>query len=175
MTYDPERHHRRSIRLKGYDYAQAGVYFVTICVQERACVFGEVENGEVRLSEIGEVAAACWEAIPGHFPDVDLDAFVVMPNHVHGILVLTGLPEMEAEGVMPTRVTHASPRGPRARSVGVIVGSFKAAVSRQVNAERGSAGASLWQRNYYERVIRNERELDRARVYTSPTSALSGG
>ena len=115
MTYDPERHHRRSIRLKGYDYAQAGAYFVMICAFERACAFGEVQDGEVRLSKTGEVVAACSGAIPTHFPDVDLDGFVVMPNHVHGILVLT-VPTEPTEPMdvtptwaNPTRATHASP------------------------------------------------------------------
>ena len=185
MTDDPERHHRRSIRLKGYDYAQAGAYFVTICAAERARVFGEIQDGEVRLSEIREAVAACWDAIPAHFPDVDLDGFVVMPNHVHGIVVLTAPTEptevtptrADSTRANPTRATHASPlqggtpRGPGARSVGAIVGSFKAAVSRQVNAQGGALGAVLWQRGYYEHVIRNERELDRIRAYIEANPA----
>ena len=89
MTFDPEKHHRRSIRLKGYDYAQAGAYFVTICTQHRACLFGEVVNGQMQLNDAGRFVEQCWLDIPHHFPHVELEAFVVMPNHVHGIIVIT--------------------------------------------------------------------------------------
>ncbi|MGQ9928667.1 MAG: transposase, partial [Chloroflexaceae bacterium] len=81
--------HRRSIRLKGYDYAQAGAYFVTICTQNRECLFGEVVNGEMRLNTYGAAVLGAWQDLPNHYPNVTLDAFVVMPNHVHGIIVLT--------------------------------------------------------------------------------------
>jgi putative transposase len=86
MPYDPNRHHRRSIRLKGYDYTQPGAYFVTLCHHERMPLFGEIVNGEMRLNDIGRVAERCWLDIPSDFPHVALDAFVIMPNHVHGIL-----------------------------------------------------------------------------------------
>jgi hypothetical protein len=88
MPYDPERHHRRSTRLTGYDYRRPGAYFVTLCVHDRACVFGEVVDGVLRPSPVGRLAYACWAAIPDHHPDVVLDAFVVMPNHVHGIIII---------------------------------------------------------------------------------------
>jgi REP element-mobilizing transposase RayT len=89
MRFDPEKHHRRSIRLKGYDYRRQGAYFVTICTHDRLCLFGEVVGGEMRLNEYGRIALGCWKEIPLHFPQAELDAFVVMPNHVHGIIVLT--------------------------------------------------------------------------------------
>jgi putative transposase len=89
MPYDPTRHHRQSIRLKGYDYSQAGAYFVTICTQDRACLFGKVVNGEMRLNDAGRMVLAEWNMLPERFPHVVLDAFVVMPNHVHGIVVIT--------------------------------------------------------------------------------------
>ena len=101
MRYDPEKHHRRSIRLKGYDYTRAGAYFVTICTKDGACLFGDVADGVMRLNQMGHIVRQCWLAIPDHFPHVLLDEFVVMPNHVHGILV-----------IMPTHdvgATHASP------------------------------------------------------------------
>ncbi|GIW45213.1 MAG: hypothetical protein KatS3mg077_2495 [Candidatus Binatia bacterium] len=88
MPYDPERRHRRSIRLKGYDYTQPGAYFVTLCTLNRQCLFGEVVDGQMRLNEAGHVAQRCWADIPNHFPHVQLDAFIVMPNHVHGVLVI---------------------------------------------------------------------------------------
>ena len=88
MRFDPERHHRRSIRMAGYDYSQAGAYFVTICVASNACLLGEIVDGEVILSEAGEIVLATWASLPARFPGLELDAFVVMPNHVHGIIVL---------------------------------------------------------------------------------------
>lgn len=89
MTYHPNQHHRRSIRLKAFDYAQAGAHFVTVVTDDRACLFGRVIDGSVRLSDGGLAAQACWLAIPAHYPFVQLDAFVVMPNHVHGVIVIT--------------------------------------------------------------------------------------
>src|SRR5574341_1277942 len=87
-TYDPNKQHRRSIRLKGYDYTQVGAYFVTICTQHRECLFGEVVDGEMQVNVYGRIVQACWDAITIHFPFVALDAFMVMPNHIHGIIVL---------------------------------------------------------------------------------------
>ncbi|MDH5681100.1 MAG: transposase, partial [Spirochaetota bacterium] len=88
MRYDPEKQHRKSIRLKDYDYSQAGFYFVTICTKNRECVFGEVVGGEVVLSHQGQIVEECWKAIPEHYPSVRLDEFVIIPNHVHGILCI---------------------------------------------------------------------------------------
>ena len=92
MPYDPERHHRRSIRLKGYDYTQYGAYYVTTVTQGRISLFGDVVGGEMRLDDAGAMVQSVWDEIPGHYPGVDIDAFVVMPNHIHGIIVLTGGP-----------------------------------------------------------------------------------
>ena len=89
MKYDPEKHRRRSIRLKGYDYAQAGAYFVTICTQNRECLFGDVVDGAMRLNEFGEIVRLTWEDLPNHVANIVLDAFVVMPNHAHGIIFIT--------------------------------------------------------------------------------------
>lgn len=100
MSGRPER--RRSLRLQGYDYAQAGAYFVTICTQERACMFGEIVDGQMRLNPAGEMVHRVWTEIPAHAPDVDIDAFVVMPNHIHGIIVLTGSTPVGA-GLVPAR------------------------------------------------------------------------
>jgi REP element-mobilizing transposase RayT len=89
MPYDPQKHHRRSIRLKGYDYTQPGAYYITLCTKARQCLFGDVVKGEMRLNALGDLAFTCWQAIPNHFPHVELDAFVIMPNHLHGILVIS--------------------------------------------------------------------------------------
>lgn len=89
MTYHPDRHHRRSVRLQGYDYTSAGAYFVTICAKDRACLFGEVVDGEMRLNDAGTIVLNAWAELPSHYPAVQIDEFVVMPNHVHGIVVLS--------------------------------------------------------------------------------------
>ncbi len=85
----PSKHHRHSIRVKGYDYTRTGAYFVTSCVKNRERAFGEIHNGEMRLSTLGELVKHCWTEIPQRFPNVELDAFVIMPNHIHGIIILT--------------------------------------------------------------------------------------
>ena len=88
VAYDADKHHRRSIRLRNYDYAEAGAYFVTLCVEGRACLFGDIVDEDIRLNDIGCMVRAAWEGLPSHYPGVEIDAFVVMPNHVHGIIVL---------------------------------------------------------------------------------------
>ena len=178
MTYDgPDMHRRRSIRLPGYDYAQPGAYFVTICTHNRECVLGEVVDGRVVLSPFGETADECWRDLPSHFPGLLLGPFVAMPNHVHGVLVLVGAthasPLPMDSRMSPLRVDpHASPlpaaapaHGPRAGSVGAIVASFKSATTRRVNLARGTPGASFWQRGYYEHVIRDEGDLEKIGTY----------
>ena len=92
MKYDPQKHHRRSIRLKGHDYTSPGTYFITICTHQRQCLFGEIVDGEMQLNEFGKWVDACWQRLPTHFPHLQLDRFVVMPNHIHGILTLTHNP-----------------------------------------------------------------------------------
>ncbi|MEJ5342476.1 MAG: transposase [Thermogutta sp.] len=183
MRFDPERHHRRSIRLRGYDYTQPGAYFVTVCTQGRASLFGEVADGEMRLNEVGRIVQRCWEAIPEHFPHIELGAFVVMPNHVHGILVITGAPHdlVGSRHAVPLQNDVPPPNNalisnnavplqerlgkPVAGSIPTIVRSFKSAVTREVNALRGTPGAPVWQRNYYEHIIWNEESLQRIREY----------
>jgi REP element-mobilizing transposase RayT len=128
---------RKSPRIREYDYA-AGSYFVTVCVRSRACILGDVVDDEMRLSRVGKIVVASWRAIPAHFPSVSLDVFVVMPNHFHGILSLS-------------RAGHAPP-------LPAVIGSFKGAASR-------AAGRRLWQRSFYDRVIRNESELQALRQY----------
>ena len=164
---DPEKHGRRSIRLPNYDYSGAGLYFVTICTCNRICLLGEIVKGEMRLNGSGRVVRAKWENIPRNFPDVEMDAFVVMPNHLHGIIVITGDPLGEA----PAPPLQYPPSGPPGRSVGSIVGSYKSAVTKRINAIRGTRGKSVWQRNYYEQIIRNEAHLNRVRQYIDDNAA----
>lgn len=110
MTYNPEKHHRRSIRLKGYDYASPGAYFVTICVQDRECVLGDVLNGEMTLSDAGHTVQACWDDLPNHYSHVQLDAFIVMPNHVHGVIVLVDDTAVVGAGLIPAPTTESPPK-----------------------------------------------------------------
>jgi putative transposase len=88
MKYNSQKHHRRSIRLKEYDYSQPGGYFVTVCTQGHEHLFGEILDGEIKLNRYGEIVKECWHDLPNHYPCVKLDEFVVMPNHVHGIIII---------------------------------------------------------------------------------------
>ena len=160
MSYNPDRYHRRSIRLKSYDYSQTGAYFVTICALDRECVFGEIADGQMRLNPLGEIVQACWHCLPQHFWYLELDAFVIMPNHVHGIIELNGVGAQHA-APLPGGLRPNVPPG----SLGAIVRSFKSAVSKQINESRGAPGTPIWQRNYYEHIIRNEDELRRICQY----------
>jgi REP element-mobilizing transposase RayT len=153
MPYDPGEHHRRSIRLKGYDYAQAGAYFVTICVRGGQCLLGEVREGEMHLNALGEVVLACWEDLPNHYAHVILDAFGIMPNHAHGIIVLDDV----GAGLEPAHEKrHGLPE---------IVRALKTFSARRINVLRQARGTPFWQRNYYEHIIRNERALNAIREY----------
>jgi len=168
MPYDPQKHHRRSIRLKGYDYTQPGAYYVTLCTEARQCLFGDVVKGEMRLNSLGHIAFTCWQAIPEHFPHVELDAFVVMPNHLHGILVIsdTLVGATHASPLHhPNVLSLRKPCGPTPKSVGAIVGSYKSAVSKGINAICNTEGNSIWQRNYYEHISRDEESLHNIRQY----------
>lgn len=149
---------RQSIRLRDFDYAQNGAYFVTICTAQRLCLFGTISAGETQLSPVGQVVSSRWLDLPAHTNGLMLDAWVVMPNHLHGIVVLIGN--------TPARIdTGVGPRGPAQASLGAVIGGFKSAVSRQVTAERLTLVRPIWQRNYHERIVRNDRELDSLRRY----------
>ncbi len=182
MSYDPQKHHRRSIRLQAYDYAQSGAYFVTVCVQDHVCLFGKVVEGRMYLNTRGQLVAEEWQRTATLRPQVELDAFVVMPNHVHGIVLIVP-PEAEdfptphgynirmgGRGrrgdarVAPTQ-EGKRPRGPRPNSLGAVVGAFKSAVTRRINRQRDTPGAKVWQRNYYDRILRNEKAWRACRRY----------
>jgi len=158
MRYDKNLHHRRSIRLKAYDYSQTGMYFLTICVNERACLFGEIKNGAMSLNDAGKIVESTWNDLPGHYAHVALDEFVIMPDHVHGIIVIDA---HVGAGFKPAPTKPA----PTRHGLPEIVRAFKTFSSRRINEARGMRGVSLWQRNYWERVIRNEQELTGLREY----------
>ena len=159
-TNNPAGHHRRSIRLPGYDYRQAGAYFITVCTHNRTMLFGDVVNDEMKLSEAGQIAEKVWRGIPDHFDNVGIDAFIVMPNHVHGIIVITHT-HVGARYASPPHRAHQPSKG----TLGTVVGSYKSAVSKQINEHRSTPGVTVWQRNYYEHVIRNESALHDIRQY----------
>ncbi|MEJ5300651.1 MAG: hypothetical protein WHS38_06650 [Thermodesulforhabdaceae bacterium] len=126
MTYNLNKHHRRSLRLKGYDYSKPGAYFITIVSQERACLFGDVVDGEMQLNGAGRMVYAEWESLPDRFPGIMLDAFVVMPNHIHGIIVIVGDPV--GVGLVPAQNTRPTTNRATTRvapTVGDVVGVFK--------------------------------------------------
>jgi REP element-mobilizing transposase RayT len=172
MKFDPQKHHRRSIRLQGYDYTQSGAYYITIVTYQRQHLFGEVVRDEMRLNEAGQIAYNEWFTTAQLRPYVKLfeDEIIVMPNHVHGIIWI----ENEgAGGGIPASVQARARRRraptddhierfgkPVSHSIPTIVRAYKSAVTYAVNAIQDQRGAVLWQRNYYERVIRSEREYE---------------
>jgi len=154
----PQRN-RRSIRLLGYDYSQAGAYFITVCTQGRACLFGDVADGEMQLNDAARMVEQCWHDIPIHFPHVELDEFVIMPNHVHGILMVTH--DVGAKNVSPLQ-TPSKPRG-TSKTIGSVVRGFKIGVTKWFR--ENTDVQTVWQRNYYEHIIRNDESLNRIREY----------
>lgn len=160
-------HNRRSIRLKDYDYRQNGAYFVTICSHERLCLFGSIGDGEMVLNDWGRITQTSWSEIPAHYPMVELDVFVVMPNHVHGIIVITGDNELQSIGAQH----GATPNNVAPNSLGSIVRTFKAAVTRHINRLLDAPDHPIWQRNYHEHIIRNENTLNTIRAYVDNNPA----
>lgn len=175
--FDPHHHHRRSIRLKGYDYTQAGAYFVTIVTHQRECLCGEINNGVLQLNPQGQRIAECWEALARHFPFPELDSYVIMPNHLHGIVVLTRalIDERRGEAFAETSAQREAsaqanasplpPRGTKPGSLNAVIQNFKSVSTRKINQMQNTAGNIIWQRNYYEHIIHSEPELERIRAY----------
>ncbi len=168
MQYDPRLHHRRSIRLKGHDYASAGAYFVTMVTHGKRCLFGEVVGGVMRLNVAGRIVAEEWLRSAQVRSEVTMDAFVVMPNHIHGIVVID---RPTPTSLLPADLAIATAAGPRSRSIGALVAGFKAAASRRIHACRGGSGPLVWQRNYYEHIVRDEVGLGRIRQYIADNPA----
>ncbi|WFP49393.1 transposase [Methylomonas sp. EFPC3] len=180
LQTQPKRN-RRSIRLKNYDYAQAGFYFVTVCTHQKACLFGAIRNGAMVKNALGRIVECCWNEIPAHFPNVESDAFVVMPNHVHGILVINvgendcswgvrakNLSPVQAKNFSPLQTAstvvdvYHRPRG-TSKTLGSIIRGFKIGVSKW--AKGNTQIGTVWQRNYWEHIVRNEQQLSLIREY----------
>jgi REP element-mobilizing transposase RayT len=178
--FNTQKHHRHSIRLPNYDYSQPGAYFVTIVTWQRECLFGDVVNGEMVLSKLGLVAKQQWEKLPKRFPDIELGAFMIMPNHTHGIIVIrngrgTAENPSDPDGESPRRApTQEGFQKPVKGSIPTIVRSYKSAVSYRINLTRGAQDIPIWQRNYYEHVIRDERDLQTKTDYIEVNPLLWG-
>jgi putative transposase len=168
MPYDPNKHHRRSIRLQGYDYSQAGAYFVTMCTQNRELLFV--------ADEVVDMIQRWWNKLPEKFPGVETDAFVIMPNHSHGIIVTVGVnPRVDPGQTREYGQTHGSaPTNPAptndAPTLGTIIQWFKTMTTNEYirgvkELNWPPFPGKLWQRNYYEHIIRNDRELNAIRQY----------
>jgi len=212
MRYNPEIHHRRSIRLKGYDYSQPGAYFITICTHERECLFGEIVNDEMILNDYGKIVYEEWFLSAKIRNEIELyeNEFVVMPNHIHGIVwiiandvdvtnnvvinnvviddfVIDDFNDfVGATGRLPRRqqeqrrqiqkhnrsniqsgylANYDKPHGPKNKSLSSFIAGYKSSVTKRINQIRQTPGFLVWQRNYYEHIIRNEIELNKIRKY----------
>jgi putative transposase len=165
MSYNEGERPRRSIRLPDYDYTSPGAYFITICTHRRDLLFGEAADGDVVLNQYGQIAREEWQASEQIRREIELDIFVIMPNHLHGIVWIretNETPTVRAHGraPVPQRPLLRLPR-----SLGSFVAGYKSVVTARVNQMRGTPGASVWQRNYYEHVIRNDASLEKIREY----------
>jgi putative transposase len=181
MKYNPTIHHRRSIRLRDYDYSQEGAYFITICVQYMRCIFGHIEQKEMIMNEFGEIAYRQWEQLPERWPHIELGAFQVMPNHFHGIIIVNDAPVSgwaPARGAPAGAQPVASGNGetdPKTQwatkpTIGQIVGAYKSLVATEclklaVQKYPGMFLGKVWQRNYWDDIIRDIGAFNRITTY----------
>jgi len=198
-NFNPELHHRRSIRLKNRDYSESGYYFITICCYNRACLFGKIVDNEMILNDYGQIARDEWIKSSSIRGEIELDEFVVMPNHFHAIVKIVNdgrgdrpvaptndgipvAPTNDGTPVAPTNhgspvaptnhgtaVAHSKtahmPNGPKPGSIGSLMAGYKSSVTKQINILRGKPGEKVWQRNYFEKIIRDEHSLRNIRQY----------
>ncbi|MEH0157482.1 transposase [Limibacter armeniacum] len=188
MPYDPQKHHRRSIRLKGYDYSQAGLYFITTCVQNRKYLFGKINNGEMILNDAGKMIETEWLDLKNRFPNIELHEFVVMPNHFHSILEIQNTPvraplvgalgadaqDVDIRNNGDNETQHSHMKGQQGlsqqKTVGDMMDAFKSITTVEYIRGVKQMGwqpfdGKLWQRNYYEHIIRNEAACQRIVAY----------
>jgi putative transposase len=181
--FDPKIHHRKSIRLAGYDYSQAGAYFVTIVTQGRESFFGKIVDGEMILNDAGQMVIVVWESMAERFPNIELGAFVVMPNHFHAIVIIHDT--TVGAGLVPALDNEVSENGATTRvaptrngpTLGQIIGAFKSITTHEYITGVDEKGwprffKRLWQRNYYERIIRDEREMEAIWRYIESNPAM---
>ena len=194
--YNPQKHHRRSIRLQGYDYSQEGLYFITICCQNRAYLFGKIVDGKMILNDAGLQAETCWQDIPNHFPNAVLHEYIIMPNHIHGIIEFVGANQYSPNNNSPNNgspnqtfsdngndvenndkakdlelvngtknfspLPNATWRSP-SKTIGSVIRGFKIGVTKWMR--NNTTVVNVWQRNYYDHIIRNEQDYERISEY----------
>ena len=166
MKFDPKKHLRRSIRLSEYDYSQPGAYFVTLVTSRRECMFGEIRNCIMYLSEPGKIVLGVWNFLPVRYPTVALGTSVVMPNHFHGIVVINEMPDGVIHELPPRNLPRQERRIQRRRmTLPLMIGYFKMNSAKQINKLLNSPGVPIWQRNYYEHIIRNDDDRNRIHQY----------
>jgi putative transposase len=173
--FDPERHHRKSIRLQNRDYSMPGIYFVTLCIIDKNKVLSQIRRRRINLTPAGTIVKAFWDQIPGRYPSVILREYVIMPDHFHGILIV----EPSGHGTTDSSVNKARNAEPGLPTMGIrrkmtlpkIIGWFKMNTAKEINLMFKSSGNPFWQRDYYERVIRNRNELKKIEWYirTNPS------
>ncbi len=169
MAINPQIHHRRSIRLKEYDYSQQGGYFVTLCTHRRKCILGGIADGNVQLNQFGEIVKEEWLRTEQIRPEITMDEFMVMPNHIHGIIMIRNdIPNMSVGAYRrtPEDRTHINaPLRREPKTLGSTIAGFKSVVTHRINLLRKAPLTPIWQRNYYEHVIRGDNDLNRIRQY----------
>ncbi len=178
MTFDPEKHHRRSIRLRNYDYSQPGAYFVTICTYQKQSWFGEIKNGQIYLNQLGKIVADEWLKTCKIRPNFQLDEWVIMPNHFHGIVIIndySGDDQSLGAGNRPLDLgagnrpldlgARDAPLQQKPNSLSSCIAGFKSAVTKRINLLRQNTDTPIWQRNYYESILRDEKYLAVVREY----------
>jgi putative transposase len=172
MAYDADKHHRSSARLETFDYASNATYFITVCTFSREHLFGEIVDGKMQLNDSGQIVLEEWERTAEIRPEMTLDAFIIMPDHIHAIIWISqsnASNEREpdavgAHGGAPLR-TGKSPLVRPPKSLGSFVAEFKSAATKRIYESRGLPGTPVWQRNYWDRVIRDDHELEETRLY----------
>lgn len=172
-------HHRRSIRLPNYDYTQPGAYFITLCTWQQIWLFGKIINGDMHLNKTGEIVIVQWQQLENHYPNVHFAQVVIMPNHLHGIITIQeGATRSPLSRVLtnndprPNKVTFNEdgsplprPVGPPPNSIGALIGQFKSKTTKQIWAHLNTSHTPVWQRNYYEHVVRNDADWVRILEY----------
>jgi len=186
IQYDHQKHHRRSIRLHGYDYSQAGAYFITLVTYQQECIFGDIVDENMVLNHIGKIVQWEWLNLPKRFNYLELGGFMVMPNHFHGILFIHETSVVPHQGAIntpsinpqsPNKVemdveeSSFQPNESKPASLGAIISQFKSRATKEIWKIPSWNGIPIWQRNYYERIIRDEQEMEKAWRYIESNPA----
>jgi putative transposase len=167
MINNPDFHFRCSIRLENYDYSQEGTYYLTICTYNRETIFGQIENGEMKLNAIGHLVQEEWLKSAKIRKEIELDEFIIMPNHIHALVTICRDDWQSLSSENHKGIGHLAdaPKGPKKQSIGSMIVGFKSAITKRINEIKNSTNLQIWQRNYYEHIVRNEDELNQIRDY----------